>query len=86
MGAKNSGTSGKGNLNQQRHDGQKNYQHSNQRNPDNIRDNTRDHVYKDYDEKLTNDENYNIDTNQIKGNPDFDDTKQNVDKHKSDNE
>lgn len=83
MGTKNSGTPGKGNLNQQKHDGQKNYQHSNQRNPDNIRDNTRDRVYKDYDKKLTNDENYNIDTNQIKGKPDFDDTKQNVDKHKS---
>ncbi len=39
----------------QHHDGQKNYQHSNQRNPDNIRDNTRDSQYKDYEEELTND-------------------------------
>lgn len=46
------------NSGQSRHDGQKNYQHSNQRNPDNIRDNTRDNKYQDYDEKLTNDANF----------------------------
>ncbi|MES2543316.1 MAG: hypothetical protein V4548_00405 [Bacteroidota bacterium] len=63
-------------------DGQKNYQHSNQHNPDNIRDNTRDYDYKEYDETLTNDENYNVDNKNIKGNPDFHDTKQNVDKNK----
>ncbi len=37
--------------------GQQNYAHSNQRNPDNIRDNTRDHRYEDNFEN-TNDENY----------------------------
>ena len=48
----------------QRHDGQKNYQHSNQRNPDNIRDNTRKNDYQDYEENLTNDEKFTA------GNPD----------------
>lgn len=68
---------------QQRHDGQKNYQHSNQRNPDNVRNNTRDHQYKEYDSELTNDENYDINSHQVKGNPDTDDTKENVSKNKS---
>jgi len=40
------------------HDGQKNYQHSNQRNPDNVRNDTRKNQYEDYEEKLTNDENF----------------------------
>lgn len=64
----------------QPHDGQKNYQNSNQRNPDNIRDNTRDHDYKEYDENLTNDENFDLDQGQVKGDTDYSDTKQNVDK------
>jgi len=77
MGTINNNNQGKGNQNQQ-HDGQKNYQNSNQRNPDNIRDNTRDHDYKEYDEKLTNDANF--EEGEINGESDFDDTKQNVDK------
>lgn len=82
MGTSNKGTSGKGNQNLNNHDGQKNYQNSNQRNPDNIRNNTRDHDYKEYDETLTNDENFDINNDEVKGNFDFDDTKQNVDKNK----
>lgn len=57
MATLNKGASGKGNPDH--HDGQKNYQHSNQSNPDNIRDNTRDHRYKEHDETLTNDANFN---------------------------
>ncbi|HEY0092174.1 MAG TPA: hypothetical protein VGB43_06790 [Flavobacterium sp.] len=41
-------------------DGQKHYQHSNERNPDHVRDNTRKNQYQDYDQKLTNDENYDL--------------------------
>jgi len=78
MGTLNNGNTGKTN---QSHDGQKNYQNSNQRNPDNIRNNTRDHEYKEYDEKLTNDENF--EDGEIKGEADFDDTKQNADKNSS---
>lgn len=81
MGTLNNGSGGKGNPTGQNHDGQKNYQHSNQRNPDNIRNATRDHEYKEHDETLTNDENYDLNSDEIKGNPDFDDKKQNVDKN-----
>ena len=80
MGTLNNGAGGKGNSSGQNHDGQKNYQNSNQRNPDNIRNNTRDHEYKEYDETLTNDENFDINSDEVKGNPDFDDKQQNVDK------
>lgn len=66
----------------QQHDGQKNYQHSNQRNPDNVRNATRDHQYKEHDETLTNDANYDIDSHIIKGDPDFDDQNENVSKNK----
>lgn len=45
------------NRGQERHDGQKNYQNSNQRNPDNVRNDTTKHHYADYEE-LTNDENF----------------------------
>jgi len=76
------GTLNNGKGNQSQHDGQKNYQNSNQRNPDNVRNDTRDHQYKEYDETLTNDENYDIDSKTVKGNPDFDDTKENVSKNK----
>ncbi|NMH29005.1 hypothetical protein [Flavobacterium silvaticum] len=65
---------------QQRHDGQKNYDHSNQRNPDNVRNATQKHHYKEHDETLTNDENFNIDTNQIDVNMEFYDKDQNVEK------
>jgi len=81
MGTINNNGSGKGKP-APLHDGQKDYQHSNQRNRDNIRDNTRDHDYKEYDKTLTNDENYDINSKVIKGNPDFDDTKQNMEKNK----
>lgn len=66
---------------QQRHDGQKNYQHSNQRNPDNVRNATRDHQYKEYDETLTNDANFDINTTEVKADMEFDDKKENVSKN-----
>jgi hypothetical protein len=69
---------------QQKHDGQKNYQHSNQRNPDNVRNDTRDHEYKEFDEKLTNDANFDINSHTVIGDMDFDDTRENVSKDKSD--
>ncbi len=81
-----------GKVNQQRqhyNDKSQNYQHSNQRNPDNIRDNTRDKQYKDYDETLTNDENFDVDTQKIQVDAEFDDKSQNVaknDPHAKDNE
>ena len=63
------------------HDGQTHYQHSNQRNPDNIRDNTRDRQYKEHDQTLTNDANYDINANPSETKDmDFDDTKENVGK------
>jgi hypothetical protein len=68
----------------QRHDGQKNYQNSNQRNPDNIRNATRDHEYKEHDETLTNDANFDSGTNQAKTDMEFDDKRENVDKHQQD--
>ncbi len=75
MATLNKGASGKGNPGHQ-HDGQKDYQHSNQRNPDNVRNNTRDHRYKEHDETLTNDANFDA------GNPkvdmEMDDKDQNV--------
>lgn len=81
MGTLNNGAGGKGNSNAQNHDGQKNYQNSNQRNPDNIRNATREKQYKEHDETLTNDENYDLDSKEIKGDPEFDDKNQNVDKN-----
>lgn len=86
MGTSNTGN--QGNMNQgsqHQNDQQKNYANSNERNRDNIRDNTRDHQYKEHDETLTNDENYNLDNNKIKGDPDFRDTKQNANKDETDN-
>jgi hypothetical protein len=62
---------------QQRHDGQKDYQNSNERNRDHARSDTRDHEYKEYDETLTNDANFK-DGQPIKGEMDFDDTQDNV--------
>lgn len=38
-----------------RHDGQRNYQGSNERNRDNVRNDTRDHQYEDFDDARTND-------------------------------
>lgn len=57
MATLNNGASGKGNPGH-RHDGQKDYQHSNQHNPDHVRNDTQDHHYKDHDETLTNDANF----------------------------
>ena len=76
MATLNNGASGKGNSGRH-HDGQKNYQNSNQRNPDNVRDNTRDHRYKDYEEKLTNDANF--DNGKTTIDLQLDDKDQNVD-------
>ncbi len=56
MGTINNNQGGKSNVGAP-HDGQKNYQNSNERNPDNARNDTRKHQYSDNDE-LTNDENY----------------------------
>jgi hypothetical protein len=75
MAASNNGTSGKGNPGHQ-HDGQKNYQHSNQRNPDNVRNDTRDHQYKEHEE-LTNDANFDAD-GKPKVDMEMDDKNQNV--------
>lgn len=45
------------------------------------RSDTRKHQYKDHDEVLTNDENYDIDTKKFKGKePDFDDKLDNEEK------
>ena len=76
MATLNNGGSGKRQTGQ--HDGQKNYQHSNQRNPDNVRSNPRDHEYKDYDSELTNDANFESGEPQV--NLDMDDQQQNVEK------
>jgi len=70
------GTINNNSKGQQPHDGQKNYQHSNQRNPDNVRNNTRDHEYKE-NEELTNDANFEGGKPK-KGDMDFDDTRENV--------
>ena len=45
------------------------------------RSDTRKHQYKDHDEVLTNDENYDVDTKKFKGEkPDFDDKMDNEEK------
>ncbi len=67
------------------HDGQKNYQHSNERNPDHARSDTRKNQYEDYDQKLTNDENYDL--NNPKGTDeemDFRDRQDNLEGNKTD--
>ncbi|MEO7976851.1 hypothetical protein [Flavobacterium sp.] len=63
---------------------------TNNQNPRNInktgndkRSDTRKHQYKDHDEVLTNDENYDSDTQKFKGEePEFDDKLNNVEKNK----
>ena len=70
------GTSGKRNF-EHLHDGKENYQHSNQRNPDNVRNNTRDHQYKEHDKTLTNDANFDAD-GKPKMKMELDDKNQNV--------
>lgn len=59
-----------------RHDGQKNYQHSNQRNPDNIRKDTSKHHYSDHEEE-TNDANFTS-GHDLSGDMDFRDKKDNL--------
>ena len=56
MGSTNNNVPGKTNSGTP-HDGQKNYQNSNERNPDNARSNPSKHHYEDHDQ-MTNDENY----------------------------
>jgi len=68
---------------QNRHDGQKNHEHSNQRNPDNSRSATRKHQYKEHDETLTNDEKYDA-KGRLTTEAELDDKLQNVDPHKND--
>lgn len=85
MGTLNKRADGKGKTGGQTHNVQKNFYHSNERNPDNIRNATRNKEYKEHDETLTNDENYSLYTNKIKGDPDFDDKNQNVDKFDNNN-
>ena len=47
----------------------------------NDKSDTRKHQYKDHDEVLTNDENYDVDTKKFKGEkPDFDDKMNNEEK------
>jgi len=77
MATLNNGAQGKGNSGHQ-HDGQKNYQNSNQRNPDNIRNSTQEREYKEHDETLTNDANYDETTGQPKVDMELDDKNQNV--------
>ncbi|AWI26451.1 hypothetical protein [Flavobacterium pallidum] len=72
----NNNNYGKGNH-RPNHDGQKNYAHSNQKNPDNVRNATRDHEYRD-NEELTNDANFEPGNS---AEMDFRDKNENVDKH-----
>jgi len=74
MATLNQGGNGKRNSGHQ-HDGQKNYQNSNQRNPDNVRNNTRAHHYEEHDETQTNDANF--DAGKPKVDMHFDDKDQN---------
>ena len=61
---------------------------TNNQNPNNAkqsgsdnRTDTRKHQYKDHDEVLTNEENYDVDTHEFKGQePDFDDKLNNEEK------
>ncbi len=65
---------------QNRHDGQKNYQNSNERNRDAARSNTEKHQYKEHDETLTNDANFDSETQQPTTEMEFDDKLQNSQK------
>lgn len=58
----------------------KNPQSNNNKDSDN-RSDMRKHEYKEHDETLTNDENYDVDTQKFKGEkPDFDDKLNNEEK------
>lgn len=74
MATLNNGASGKGNPGHQ-HDGQKDYQNSNQRNPDTVRNATRGHHYTKQDQ-LTNDANFDAGKPSLE--MDFEDKDQNV--------
>lgn len=67
------------NSQQNPHDGQKHYQNSNEVNPDNVRNDTRDRVYKEHDESHTNDANFDLDKGQVSGDMDYRDKEQNDD-------
>jgi hypothetical protein len=59
MGATNhGGHGGKIQGSQHMNDGQRNFQNSNERNPDHNRSDTQKHQYSDYDQSLTDDGNY----------------------------
>jgi hypothetical protein len=58
------------------HDGQQNYQHSNQRNRDNVRNDTSKHQYAEHAEE-TNDANF-VDGRDLTGDMDFRDKKDNL--------
>jgi len=64
------------NNGQQRHDGQKNYQNSNQRNPDNVRSDTSKHQYAEHEEE-TNDANF-VEGQNLEGDMDFRDKRDNL--------
>lgn len=64
------------NNGQQRHDGQQNYQHSNQRNPDNVRSDTAKNQYAEHKEE-TNDANF-ADGQDLTGDMDFRNKKDNL--------
>lgn len=56
---------------------------NNNKNDSNNRSDTRKHQYKDHDEVLTNDENYDVDSKKFKGQePDFDDKLNNEEKNR----
>ncbi len=76
MGTLNNGASGKGNPGHQ-HDGQKNYKNSNERNPDHARSDTQKHHYKEHEETLTNDANFDA-NGKPKVDMELDDKNQNV--------
>lgn len=64
------------NNGQHRHDGQKNYQQSNQRNPDNVRSDTSKHQYSQHDQE-TNDANFGEEKN-LEKDMDFRDKRENL--------
>lgn len=68
---------------QNRHDGQRNYQHSNQRNRDNVRNDTSKHQYSEHEEE-TNDANF-TDGHNLAGDMDFRDKRDNLEVQSDEN-
>ncbi len=68
---------------QNRHDGQQNYQHSNQRNRDNARSDTSKHQYADHGEE-TNDANF-TEGHDLSQNMDFRDKRGNLEVQSDEN-